>query len=136
METICSGIVDLAEGSITGLVQQLVHGDDGWTYPADEATHTYRLVVDTHDGVSPAQRMAHAHACTAFVTSLELPPMLRGISVVPVQAMIMPGVPGLAEMCQAEWQTLFHHAVNMGESTSAVIRWAQHTMHAHAHARP
>lgn len=40
METICSCVVDVATGRITGQVQQLIHGDDGWMHPSDDATHT------------------------------------------------------------------------------------------------
>ena len=48
-ETLCSGVVDLAARTIVGNVRQLEAGEEGtgeegFEYPSDEVTHTFRLL--------------------------------------------------------------------------------------------
>jgi len=42
-ETVCSGRVDAAEGTISGQVSQLMHGDDGFYHPSKDVTHVFSL---------------------------------------------------------------------------------------------
>mmetsp|Transcript_9365 Transcript_9365/g.24108 ORF Transcript_9365/g.24108 Transcript_9365/m.24108 type:complete len:541 (-) Transcript_9365:612-2234(-) len=42
-ETICSGTLDVASKEINGNVRQLEFGEEGFEYPAEEVTHTFKL---------------------------------------------------------------------------------------------
>mmetsp|Transcript_17548 Transcript_17548/g.41323 ORF Transcript_17548/g.41323 Transcript_17548/m.41323 type:complete len:513 (+) Transcript_17548:3-1541(+) len=51
-ETVCKGIIHLAEQKISGRVFQYVESDDGYFHPSAEATHTFELCLT---GQSPQQ---------------------------------------------------------------------------------
>ena len=63
-ETLCSGVVDLVARTIVGNVRQLEAGEEGtgeegFEYPSDEVTHTFRLArVDADEASIDLQRRA------------------------------------------------------------------------------
>lgn len=43
-ETTCSGMIDVENKTIVGNVRQIQFGEEGFEYPSDEVTHTFKLV--------------------------------------------------------------------------------------------
>lgn len=44
LETVCTGLLDLAQGAVRGTVAQLRSSEDGFFFPSSEVTHTFDLV--------------------------------------------------------------------------------------------
>eukprot|EP00038_Savillea_parva_P029048 m.68583 g.68583 ORF g.68583 m.68583 type:complete len:582 (+) comp8522_c0_seq2:251-1996(+) len=55
-ETICSGTFDTQRGQISGNVRQLEYGEEGFEYPPEEVTHTFKLAMCREHVVVVTQR--------------------------------------------------------------------------------
>eukprot|EP00403_Amphidinium_massartii_P011689 CAMPEP_0178414300 /NCGR_PEP_ID=MMETSP0689_2-20121128/22966_1 /TAXON_ID=160604 /ORGANISM="Amphidinium massartii, Strain CS-259" /LENGTH=382 /DNA_ID=CAMNT_0020035587 /DNA_START=123 /DNA_END=1268 /DNA_ORIENTATION=+ len=66
-ETFCEGTLDIETGKVSGKVNQLVQGEEGFFEPSAEVTHTFELVaVQT---TAPAVEAAHQIRCAAARTA-------------------------------------------------------------------